>query len=861
MKMDKLTSKTREAIEAANELALTNGHSEIKPVHLLIGTLGQPEGFVPAVLQKMGVKVNNILNSATAELNKLPSVTGGNQQPNFSRELSEVFNLATNEQQQMKDEYLSVEHLFLALLNKSAVCRDILTPFGISKQTFSTTMQQIRGNQRITSPEPEGTFQALEKYAIDLTKLAKEERLDPVIGRDEEIRRVIQILSRKTKNNPVLIGQPGVGKTAIAEGLAMRIINGDVPEGLKNRRLVALDIGAVIAGAKFKGEFEERLKAILKEVKSADGEIILFIDELHTVIGAGADSAGNMGAGNLLKPMLARGELHCIGATTIDEHRKFIEKDKALERRFQTVLVEQPDVEATISILRGIRERYEVHHGVKIRDNALVAAAVMSDRYISDRFLPDKAIDLIDEAAARLKTEIDSRPKAIDELHRRKMQLDIEITGLKKEKDKVSKERLVLLEKQQAEVAEELNIAQARWETEKSSIDNLRTLREALEIAKAQLSKAERDYNLDRAAELRNGTIPNLEQQIQEKEQLHRDSHENHLLQEEVADEDIAEIISNWTKIPLAKLVEGEKEKLLSLESELERQVIGQSKAVCAVSNAVLRSRAGLSNPKRPIGSFIFLGPTGVGKTELARSLAYHLFDDERNMIRIDMSEYMEKFSISRLIGAPPGYVGYDQGGMLTEAVRRHPYSVILFDEIEKAHPDVFNLLLQILDDGRLTDSQGHEVDFSNTVIIMTSNIGSSHLLDDGRAGQLNDADTLQQLMRQHFRPEFLNRIDEIIPFNRLSVENIKQIVRLQLADLEKRLADNGYLLEVTEDACELIAKKGYDPVYGARPVKRTITRELETPLSKRILNNELSLGSVIVVDVKEPDFLNFSRR
>ncbi len=852
MQADKFTTKTKEAIASANELAVRNGNHEIKPVHVLLAVLGQPDGLIPAVLHKLSINLENVITAAQAEVNRLPKVSGSNQQPGFSRELTEVFNAAEDEQKNFNDEYLSVEHIFAALLKKSEICRNILAGFSLDYKKFVNTIKEVRGNQRITTPDPEGTFQALEKYATDLTALAAQNKLDPVIGRDEEIRRVIQILSRKTKNNPVLIGQPGVGKTAIAEGLAMRIVSGDVPEGLKNRRLVALDMGAVIAGAKYRGEFEERLKAVLKEVTSAGGEIMLFIDELHTVIGAGADSDGNMGAGNLLKPMLARGELHCIGATTLDEHRKFIEKDKALERRFQTVMVEQPDVEATISILRGIRERYEIHHGVKIRDNALVAAAVMSDRYISDRFLPDKAIDLVDEAAARLKTEIDSRPQALDELYRKKMQLDIEITGLKKEQDKASHERLKELEKQQSETAEQLNTLQARWEAEKKSIADLRTLRESLELAKTELAKAERDYNLEKAAELRNGTIPGLEQQIEQTEELYRKSTANRLLQEDVTEEDIAEVISRWTHIPVAKLVEGEKQKLLELEDELAKRVIGQEKAVTAVADAVLRARAGLQDPNRPIGSFIFLGPTGVGKTELARTLAYQLFDDERNMIRMDMSEYMEKFAVSRLIGAPPGYVGFDQGGMLTEAVRRHPYSVVLFDEIEKAHPDVFNLLLQILDDGRLTDSHGHEVDFTNTVIIMTSNIGSEKLLSEETAKEFEDAAKVRELLRQYFRPEFLNRIDEIIPFSTLDRESIKRIVKLQLQGLKKRLDQSGFKMKITDSACELLADEGYDPVYGARPVKRAITREVENTLSRQLLSGSFVPGSTIVIDQKD---------
>lgn len=856
MNSDKFTTKSREAIASANDLAVRNNNHQIKPVHILLTVLGQPDGTVPAVLHKLSINLEELFKAVQTELNKLPKSSGSNQQPSFSRELTEIFNTAEDEQRKLNDEYLSVEHIFLAILQKSPICREILQGFGVNYKTFAEALKSVRGSQRITTPDPESTFQALEKFSTDLTALAAENRLDPVIGRDEEIRRIIQILSRKTKNNPVLVGQPGVGKTAIAEGLAMRIVHGDVPEGLKKRRLLALDMGALIAGAKYRGEFEERLKAVLKEVTSAGGEIMLFIDELHTVIGAGADSDGNMGAGNLLKPMLARGELHCIGATTLDEHRKYIEKDKALERRFQTVLVEQPDVEATISILRGIKERYEIHHGVKIRDNALVAAAVMSDRYITNRFLPDKAIDLVDEAAARLKTEIDSRPQALDELYRKKMQLDIEITGLQKEQDSASKEKLKELLKSQAEVSEQLNRLQARWEAEKESIATLRTLREALELSKRELVKAEHDYNLARAAELRNGTIPGLEQQIKATEELYQNNCKNRLLQEEVTENDIAEVINRWTNIPVAKLVEGEKQKLLNLEKVISKRVIGQERAVTAVCDAVLRARAGLKAPNRPIGSFIFLGPTGVGKTELARNLAYQLFDDERNMIRIDMSEYMEKFAVSRLIGAPPGYVGFDQGGMLTEAVRRQPYAVVLFDEIEKAHPEVFNLLLQILDDGRLTDSQGHEVDFTNTVIIMTSNIGSGQIGDMEAMDDLDKRTALQELLRGYFRPEFINRLDEIIPFNSLDFESIERIVRIQLEGLKKRVEQNGYQLQVTDEACKLLATKGYDPSYGARPVKRTITRDIETPLSKKLIGATINQGATIKVDAKDGEFL-----
>ncbi|MBR5026912.1 MAG: ATP-dependent chaperone ClpB, partial [Victivallales bacterium] len=749
---------------------------------------------------------------------------------------------------QLKDDYISVDHLLIGMTVKGQAVKRLLERHNVTKESLLPVLKDVRGNQRVTTPTPEATFEALSKYGKDLTELAHHGKLDPVIGRDEEIRRVVQILSRRTKNNPVLIGEPGVGKTAIVEGLALRITQGDVPEGLKNRRLISLDMGALVAGAKYRGEFEERLKAVLKEVTSSDGEIILFIDELHTVVGAGA-TEGSMDAGNLLKPMLARGELHCIGATTLNEYRKYIEKDAALERRFQTVLVAPPSVEDTISILRGLRERYEIHHGVSIRDAALVSAATLSDRYITDRFLPDKAIDLIDEAAAKLRTEIDSRPVELDEAIRRQMQIEIELTGLRKEKDDASKERAEKLEKELVEVKAKTDALQARWQAEKDAIKKVSDYKEALELAKVNLEKARRAYDMGKMAELANGTIPGLEMKIKEAEAKVQQVEGERLLKEEVDEEDVAEIISRWTHIPVSKLLQGEREKLLHLDDKLHERVVGQNEAVEAVSEAILRARAGLKDPRRPIGSFIFLGPTGVGKTELAKTLAANLFDDERAMVRIDMSEYMEKYSVARLIGAPPGYVGYDEGGQLTEAVRRRPYCVLLFDEIEKAHPDVFNILLQVLDDGRLTDSQGRVVDFKNTIIIMTSNIGSKDIVEyDGKDfGSMRERVMAQ--LRASFRPEFLNRLDDIVVFQRLGKEHILSIVDLQLAEFAKRLAAQRMGLEVTDDAKKQLAEEGYDPVYGARPLKRAVTRRLENPVSKLVISGELCEDKTVVVD------------
>ena len=852
MNAERLTRRLQEALSAAHQLAAAEGHQELTPLHLLVALLTQQDGLGPAILQKLGTDPADVVAGARKELSKLPRVEGpGAGQVYTGRETARVLQGSEREAGLLKDDFVSVEHLLLALLEDAPSLKSVLLPFGLDRERLFEALRQVRGNQRVTSQDPEGQFQALEKYGRDLTELARRDKLDPVVGRDEEIRRVIQVLSRRTKNNPVLIGEPGVGKTAIAEGLALRVVNGDVPDGLKDRAIVALDLGALIAGAKYRGEFEERLKAVLKEVTSADGAVVLFIDELHTVVGAGA-AEGAMDASNLLKPMLARGELHCIGATTLDEYRKHIEKDAALERRFQPVLVQQPTVEETVSILRGLRERYEVHHGVKIQDSALVTAAVLSDRYISDRFLPDKAIDLVDEAGAKLRTEIDSRPRELDEVLRRQMQLEIELTGLRKERDKKAVERRERLEKQLIELKSGSRELQARWEAEKAAIANLRELRESLELARTQLAKAEREYDLNRAAELRNGTIPNLEGQLaREEQQLSRENGQR-LLVEEVTEDDIAEMVSRWTNIPVQKLVQGERHKLLALPERLHRRVVGQQDAVEAVANAILRARAGLKDPKRPVGSFIFLGPTGVGKTELVRTLADALFDDERAMVRIDMSEYMEKHSVSRLLGAPPGYIGHDEGGQLTEAVRRRPYSVLLFDEIEKAHPDVFNVLLQILEDGRLTDSRGRTVDFKNTIVILTSNIGSRLIVERADADFAAVRDDVIDELRACFRPEFLNRVDEIVVFHRLTRDDLLGIVDLQLAGLRGRLQALHVDIETTPAARQRLAEMGYDPAYGARPLKRVISREVETPASRMLIAGELTEGGKLVVDAAE---------
>ncbi len=850
MNAEKFTTKSREALVSSQQIAQQYRNNELRAIHLLAALVRQENGLVPSILEKLGVSAKLFDGQLDNALNALPKVSNANGEVYNSQEFSAVLNDAEKHAGNMHDDYVSVEHLLLGILGNRNSAAETLEKAGVTSDKVLQALQSVRGNQRVTSPDPESTFEALDKYSRDLTKMAMQDKLDPVIGRDEEIRRMIQILSRRTKNNPVLIGEPGVGKTAIVEGLARRIVRGDVPESLKNRKLVALDMGALIAGAKYRGEFEERLKAVLKEVTSAEGKIILFIDELHTVVGAGA-SEGSMDAGNLLKPMLARGELHCIGATTLDEYRKYIEKDAALERRFQSVLVNPPSVEDTISILRGLKERYEIHHGIKLRDSALVAAAVLSDKYISDRFLPDKAIDLVDEAAAALRTEIDSRPEELDENERHVMQLEIEITGLRNEKDPASIKRREELEAEVAELKSVGKELRARYENEKKSITDLRDYREALDTARAQLEKAERDYNLERAAELRHGTIPGIEQKIAAAEAAIKASKENRLLKEEVDEDDIAAIISRWTKIPVAKLVQSEKEKLLQLGERLHQRVVGQDEAVRAVSDAVLRARAGLQDPNRPIASFIFLGPTGVGKTELARALAADLFDDERAMVRIDMSEYMEKFSVSRLVGAPPGYVGYEEGGQLTEAVRRRPYSVVLFDEIEKAHPDVFNILLQILEDGIVTDSQGRTVNFKNTIIIMTSNLGSDLILAHHGDTEKLKGDLTAEL-RCHFRPEFLNRIDETLIFHALGKDEIVRIVDIQLERLAKRLADQEITLDVTPEARQFVADAGYDPDFGARPLKRAIIQLVETPLSRLILDGTIPNGCPVRIGVKD---------
>lgn len=862
MDMEKLTTKSREAMIASQNIATEYGHQEIRPIHLLKALADQEGGLIPSLLKKMNVDFGRFSLAVEKELRSIPSVSGpGAQECYTSRDFSQVLIKAKEIAEYMKDDYISVEHLFLALLQTDAKCGALLKSLGVDENTVLNALKAVRGNQRVTNDSPESTFEALEKYGRDLTAAAAQNKLDPVIGRDDEIRRTIQILSRRTKNNPVLIGEPGVGKTAIVEGLANRIMSGDVPEGLKDKKLVALDMGALIAGAKYRGEFEERLKAVLKEVTSSEGRIILFIDELHTVVGAGAGGEGAMDAGNLLKPLLARGELHCIGATTLDEYRKYIEKDPALERRFQAVLVPQPSVEDTIAILRGLKERYEVHHGVKIKDSAIIAAATLSDKYIADRFLPDKAIDLIDEAAAKLRTEIDSCPVEIDEIERKRMRTEIELAALKKETDDASKARREDLEKELAELKEKAAVLKTEWDAEKKSISEVGTLRESLELAKRNLAKAEREYDLNKAAELRHGIIPGLEKQIKAIEEKVKDDSGKRLLKEQVDEEDIAEIVSRWTHIPVSKLVQGEREKLLALPQKLHERVVGQDDAVTAVADSVLRARAGLKDPKRPIASFIFLGPTGVGKTELAKALAEDLFDDERAMIRIDMSEYMEKHSVSRLVGAPPGYIGYDEGGQLTEAVRRRPYSVILFDEIEKAHHDVFNIFLQILDDGALTDSRGRHVDFKNTIIIMTSNLGSDILLDAAAKGKLEDAQVREEvmnLMKQNFRPEFLNRVDEILMFHALKLEDIERILKIQMGRFSERLAGLGVKVEMTDAASKHLAKEGYDPLYGARPLKRVIVKEIETPVSKLIVGGKLVEGSTLKIDV-ENESLKFS--
>ena len=856
MNFGNYTQKSMEAVQAAQSIARGNHNQQMEQVHLLLALLQQEGGLIPQLLRKMEISVESLNAAALQELKKIPGVTGSREADKFyiTADVDVTFNAAEEQAQTMKDEFVSVEHLFLGLLETArGAVRELFRLYNIRYEDSLQALQSVRGNQRVTSDNPEGTYDALEKYGTDLVKRARQGKQDPVIGRDEEIRNVIRILSRKTKNNPVLIGEPGVGKTAIAEGLAQRIVKKDVPKSLMDKTIFSLDMGALIAGAKYRGEFEERLKAVLNEVKESDGRIILFIDELHTIVGAGK-TEGSMDAGNLLKPMLARGELHCIGATTLDEYRQYIEKDPALERRFQPVLVQEPTVEDTIAILRGLKERYEVFHGVKIADPAIIAAATLSNRYITDRFLPDKAIDLVDEACAQIRTEMDSSPEEMDTISRHIIQLEIEEAALKKEEDELSKGRLAELQKELAEQRDKFNALKAQWDNEKNAIGRVQQLREKIEELNRQIEAAEQEYDLNKAAELKYGRLPEAQKALEIEEQKAQATRENNLLRDRVTDEEIARIVERWTGIPVSRLVQGEREKLLHLDETLHKRVVGQEEAVRAVTEAIQRSRAGIQDPNRPIGSFLFLGPTGVGKTELAKTLAQALFDDENNLIRIDMSEYMEKYAVSRLIGAPPGYVGYEEGGQLTEAVRRKPYSVVLFDEVEKAHPDVFNVLLQVLDDGRITDSQGRTVDFKNTVLILTSNLGSDLILDGIENGEIAKSarEAVTALLRRSFRPEFLNRLDDVIFYKPLTRENVSEIVTLLAADLVRRLSERGLSLAISDSAKEYIVENGFDPAFGARPLKRFLSAKVETLLAKFIIEKDPSPDTVLTVDVED---------